>query len=948
MIQSGKLTSLLIPSQLPGFIRDNPDYTNFVTFVKAYYEWLETNGQITDASKNLLTYKDIDTTSEQFLDYFINDFLSYFPNDALISKEKAVKVARELYKSKGTPASYEFLFRILYNSGVEIFNTKDAILKASDGVWYVTRSLRLLTTDENWLHLRSTIGDYRVFGETSKSIAVIENVFALDTKMEVFVSNIERQFQSGEFVTVMDSNNQPILFNGVPLRAKVVGQVNKITIDPSNRGLFYQPGDPVAVYGGLSSATGNGATAQVGTTTAGSINRVNVLQGGYGYQNSPNTKINVTNVTGTALSLGSLDPDASKAEVIGLIPSDAIISSISPYNYGIGNTQYKFLRARPTANANTTLANAFTFLTLSTYPISSVLVDTGGSSILTTPTIVANSVIQLSSNTGVSTGLGDLASLGILAPIQIVSRGLYYKANDVIQLIGGTGAGANAKVTGVYANGAIANVSYVTANSAFGNNYTYPLGGMGYNPAYLPTPNIISSNATATGAVLTVPGIMGAGATFSSVTDTAGAISSITLLSPGQDYTSAPSVSLKVQDILVKNLSATGLPQKGDAVYQGSSFAAGSYVGYVDNIILLVPNSVPTQSIYILRVYNYSSAPNKTLPIYVDGDTSISMNMYGSALTSQYDASGVRYYGDGTALATASFTNGLVTGQGQYLNSRGFPSGFNVLQDQIYNNYTYELSVEKEIAKYRDILLNLLHPLGMQVLGRFKIISDDMFNLNSAEALIQGHTLQYYTGYPASNVSMSTNFTTKSTNIVRFGNLAGANLATYVSNSNTTLIITPTNGPNVISDVISVDPISNNVIIKENVYLTFANVAWVAVNTGTSVINISSLTGLYDIINNGNYSNTAYPVKDIVYVGDTISVDSQTRTVSSVDFSNNKVYVSSSFTTSNANTLLSVNRTFNTTQVKIFGPTGIQYYPELTTEDGQILTTEDGTIILLG
>ena len=72
-------TSLLVPSQLPEFIRDNPDYTNFVDFLQAYYEWMEQSGGVTDGSKNLTNYFDIDNnTVDQFTDYFINDFFGLF------------------------------------------------------------------------------------------------------------------------------------------------------------------------------------------------------------------------------------------------------------------------------------------------------------------------------------------------------------------------------------------------------------------------------------------------------------------------------------------------------------------------------------------------------------------------------------------------------------------------------------------------------------------------------------------------------------------------------------------------------------------------------------------------------------------------------------------------------------------------------------------------------
>ena len=45
---------------------------------------------------------------------------------------------------------------------------------------------------------------------------------------------------------------------------------------------------------------------------------------------------------------------------------------------------------------------------------------------------------------------------------------------------------------------------------------------------------------------------------------------------------------------------------------------------------------------------------------------------------------------------------------------------------------------------------------------------------------------------------------------------------------------------------------------------------------------------------------------------------------------------------------MSVNRTFSTTNVLIFGPLGTQYYPEITDEFGNTITTEDDQLILLG
>jgi len=169
MIDTGQLTSILVKDQLPEHIRDNSNYENFHTFLKAYYEWMEQTGKVSDRTKNLLSYKDVDQTTEEFLDYFTNDFLPFFPKETLLSKEETIKVARQLYQTKGTPASYEFLFRVLFNSDFEVFNTKEAVFKASAGTWYVSKSLKLASSNRNFLNTKNL----RVFGIESKSIATI-------------------------------------------------------------------------------------------------------------------------------------------------------------------------------------------------------------------------------------------------------------------------------------------------------------------------------------------------------------------------------------------------------------------------------------------------------------------------------------------------------------------------------------------------------------------------------------------------------------------------------------------------------------------------------------------------------------------------------------------------------------------------------------------------------
>lgn len=938
MITTGQKNSLLISSQLPEFVRDSPDYDNFVAFLTAYYEWLEQDGNVAERTKNLLNYKDIDKTSSEFLDYFIQDFLPYFPKDALISKDNAVKIAKELYSSKGTPASFKFLFRVLYDSDFDVYFTKDSVLRASDGDWYIAKSLRLATEDPRFL----SIANYRMIGETSKSIAVIENSLLAGTKTEVFISNIERLFQSGEFVRIVDTNNQDVLINGEPLRAKIVGQISQVKINPNKRGLLYKPHDPVIVYDGLNPdvAVPLGAIAEVGTTTTGSIQSINVTNGGYGYRIDPNSTISIVNGGGAEAIVASIDPDVKKMANLAFISTE----TIDPKKfYTIGANNYHFT-SFVNANANTTIANALEFASFSTYPLTSLLLLNGGGGINATPEVTATSLYE-----NVDGGYNNLKSLGILAPIQIENGGVGYVANDKIIFTGGRGYGAHANVTSVAANGMITRVDYVYQSEL------YPPGGLGYSLTELPTLTVQSANVAAHGASLYVGGIIGDGATFESIVDRVGSISTINILDAGEDYVSSPSVSLKVQDIVVSNVNSTFLPEKGDIVYQGSDFETSTYTATVNNITLLTVDNDPSVSLYNLRVFEYSSRPRTTQDLKINGKNA-NMVLSNTAYDSTYDSNGIRTFGDGKAQANASFLNGLVISGGQYINKRGQLSSYDVLQSSTYNDYTYQITVSKEIEKYREILLNLLHPTGMQMLGRYTL---DVYNNYKHSTLIQsifqGSTLYYHTGVAAANVTMSADFTNKSSNIVKFNNIGvGANIAEFIF-ANSIISLGSSAGPNVFSEIVNIDYANDQIELVDSNWLTYSNVAVITGSNGSNEINITSLTNAYDIMNNGIYSDSEFPLKDIVYAGDRIKVaNNDIKEVESVDYTNGVITLSTNLT-SNTTGLMSVSRTFTAggtsykaDEIKIFGPLGVVYYPQLAIETGEILTTEDGKIILLG
>ena len=1007
MISNGQKTSILIPSQLPEFIRDNPDYENFVLFLQAYYEWMElpntsnslvttatTQQGVTHASKNLLEYRDIDETIDTFTSYFYNEFISYFPNEILADKDKVIKLAKQLYQAKGTPASFQFFFRTLYNSDVDFFYTKDAVLKASAGKWYISKSLKLGSSDLNFL----ATNNLRAFGETTKSIATIENSVLAKGKIEVFISDIQRLFQSGEMIRIVDGNNQDVYFKdekivpsntagAIVLRAKLVGQISQIRVTPTRRGLLYEGantslgylGDPVVVYGGLNDADGIGASATIGETTKGSIQSIaianvqGILLGGFGYSQPsttlPNTGvINITNAGGATAEIGGVNTAISfignsfynPISTIRFIPNDRIGSKTAgnpsiaeaPFLFdtdkgfilnagvdlGLTFANDKIYISNPsvnyyfaniaTSNATSNLAYSLSFApAFNTYPISSVVVTNQGGGIKKTPTITAQSLYK--SQDTVSTS--DLGALGILGPIRIDTKGDGYVVNDKINIVGGSGYGAFANVISVAANGAILNVAYVFSKTTA---HQYPLGGLGYRLDALPTLTVTSVNASAANAVLSITGIVGQGAVFIPTLDRVGSITKINISDFGEDYIAPPNVSFKVQDVVVTNITPGNYPSRGDVLYQGANVNTASYLAAADSLTLVQNDLDPTKSLYILRTYNYSSTPNIARPILANNKT-YSLNIssaYTSTILTQFAginneryANGVITYGDGTATGFATFLNGLTLGSGQYLDSSGQPSSFDVLQSTNYNNYTYQITLEKEIAKYRTALLNLLHPTGMKVLGRFAMKSNTVLNISKTDMLQSGNTLYHFTGNANSTVTMSSNgdFAQTSTNIVRFTSLSGANLENIFTTNTMISFINQAND-SFYGVVNTVSNATSTIVLKNNVWLSIINVA-----RGTAVnntINISNVyTSSYNLFNNGNYSSNN-PIVDIIQVGDFIKLNNEVKLVTSINYTTKILTLANNFTYSNTGNI-SVNKVFAATaaNVRIVKPNSAGY-----------------------
>ena len=927
-------TSIRIPSQLPDFIRDDVDYDTFVAFAEAYYEWTEltntsngastlvsaSNQGTTYASHNIQNYSDIDSTLDEFINYYVNDFLPNFPEDTLADKSKVIKLARQLYQSKGTPASYKLLFRLLYNSDAQLLYTKELVFRASSGEWYVPQYLKVTSPDLQWIS--PNLKNLRLFGQDSKSFAVIENIVSTNksNKYNIYISQIERLFKSGEYVRVVDSANQNVYFKDgeiVPsgtqgaelLTAHIVGSISTININKKYRGLKYKVGDPVVVYGGVEEVTGIRATAEVAETTSGSIQRLNIINGGHGYRILANSRIVFTGGGGSG-AIAHVQTVNAAAEIanVTFVGSDLIALKqhlqLNALTFGFSSNA--------SANILTTIANSLSFLSFSTSPIDSVIVDNGGGGYYDVPIITAESTYkdELPSETlwikdgtiyptnvtgsiPISSNTHNLVSIGILAPPEITTKGTGYVVGDKIVFSGGTGVGAFANVTEVNGLGGINKIEYV---SNYLNTSKYPLGGMGYTNQNLPKLTVTSTAGV--NANVLVSNILGTGAQFNAQTDRIGSITRIGITEAGEDYVSTPSVSFKVQDILVTNivgdigsiLAETEIKQGVDPSF--------NFTGHIDSVTIVNSTINPLTDVYKFRVYNYSGGLNY-------GDTITAYSQLGAnttmQLTNAYDGAvddasafhnGIKIYGNGTAKGVAKFLEGLIFGQGRYLTTTGQPSSYSVLQSDIHNDYTYILSVEQPISKYRDLLKGLLHPAGTRVIGRDIMKNEKNFDFHKYSGLGLINPLQYWINWPVGDPSVTVSMNVSSnmvtySNTVNVSTIAGTTALDSLSNTDF-LVIHNDTGPVITSRIKSVDGVNSTITLDDDTFLTYTNVIYGYANTEINKIQISDFcltnTPNYDIINNRNYSDANNHLKDIVFVGDNVIIGGNTFVVMGVNY----------------------------------------------------------------
>lgn len=175
------LLHILFKKQIPEYVRTT--YPLFVDFLKAYQEFLEQT-----QSQQLEQYRDVDTVTDEFVERFKSELAYNIPLDDLQDKRMFLKNLRQFYLSRGSEASYKFIFKTFFNKDIEIAYPSKQMLRASDGKWKQDVSIFVKNTSTaNDLFALS--GNYITIRSGGKTlVSYVENVVQYSSDIfEVFI-----------------------------------------------------------------------------------------------------------------------------------------------------------------------------------------------------------------------------------------------------------------------------------------------------------------------------------------------------------------------------------------------------------------------------------------------------------------------------------------------------------------------------------------------------------------------------------------------------------------------------------------------------------------------------------------------------------------------------------------------------------------------------------------
>lgn len=778
MLPTPEYISTFIEQQFPAFYRE--EGPQFIAFVKAYYEWMESTGKQTNKTRNLFSTRDIDLTADAFVEQFKKKYLQGIPTEIAGDKRFLQKHILDLYRSKGSLDGLKLLFRLLYNEEIQVYIPSYDMLKPSHGKWVEKQYLEISFTAFNY-----DFNNKIVTGVTSGATAFVESferTFIDNGIINLFyISNIQGTFVVGEKVIYegLDAIDAP----------KILGSPNSITINstvPDNA-----IGDILLPSSGNGSGTGLRTIVST-VINAGSSNATiefKVINGGTGYTTSPTITVGTgSNSTGTGATF-----------------TGVTLKNTSTFTYSPTLINYApYYPITKTFNANTGVSNTVDFISIASNPFANgtlllYTTDTGNTAVggLTNNTsyfvITANtSGFRLASNYSSTTATfnaltavsntadfitiasnpfanNDLATYTVAAGNTVVvglaNNTSYYVvyANSTGIALANTFGGANINITSTVSetghtlrlNGQVINL--VSGSTQTGHNlFRDQVVRFNANLDVANTTDFISigNNLFANGDYVTylvetgntaITGLTNNTTYYVVTANTTGLKLATSFGGANIDITAGATQNghtLKAVNVSTLALNSTNFGSSLNNANLASVISTAiatltTTIGTIDKLTGINPGSGYDGYLSVSVVDPITSAYGQGADAVIHANVVIGTGLVGAV---RIFNSGLGYYtkeediqlynstqANTSQISTATINlGGVGTQEGFWADTRGFLDSNKYIQDSYYyQEFSYEVKTSKALNKYRKILKDVFHPVGNELFGRSLLLSVD-------------------------------------------------------------------------------------------------------------------------------------------------------------------------------------------------------------------------------
>jgi len=765
-------TSILVSQQVPEYVND--EYPLFVSFMEAYYEFLETaqKGQknnVLELSKNLRYISDVDISINAFERSFFDMYASLIPRDVKVNKETLIKNVLPLYLARGNEKSFKLLFRLLFGDEVEVLLPKNNVLKASDGQWTIDNILKLETDIRStyvangsntvfYLAQSVDVGDISVYVNDTLKVLNTDYTVRKESRKLVFntaptANSVIKAVYSNFDVTLLNNRKVTGLTSGAS--AVIERATKRIITDRLNFGLPFELFIDKKSLSGLFTSgeqvvtdiiDSNGTIITLNADTFAILTTILVTDSGASY----NVGDKLTILGGGATTVATAEVESVTLGVTnrivvnyggaGFHTASLITSSNTPGNSFItgaidgvdtsgANTNISFL-------VNDDIINTYSNIVLSAadYGFPSQVIPAGENistrifDALTSLTIsdlgpVTNAVI-LFSNTSVNTAildsegarylLGstiyDIKSYRSVGRIDVNNGGINYKVGD--EIVFGTNP------SGTYGYGAAAAVTEVQAGIITKIKVQ--------SQRVAGTANVLNNSIV----------VVGTGTAF------------------GTELGVGDKITIRSQERFI------------NAVTSSTSATVNAAFSFSDGTVWSNNSPIGSLSRGVIGGINYTQGTFPTVTVSSTTGTSANVaitsligdgeilsaltdTVPGQIITIKVTSGGAGYQyipkvdlttkGDGTATATATIGDSYSVLPGRWTTSDSILSSSErkIQGSNFYVDYSYITSSLTEFAKYKTILKELLHPAGFvnyADLNKNSAISSNVIYLNTSTA----------------------------------------------------------------------------------------------------------------------------------------------------------------------------------------------------------------------